>query len=110
MSSSFSRLAAVMVVGSVLLPGQQSVWFTPVPAGKHPVGYFGSADYMALFRPEAPWRQAAAKVRVFKVYADGLDALSDADLAKMLADLKRRKIALALEWPILTSRTCGNGI
>lgn len=65
---------------------------------------------MSLFSPTAPWQQAAARVQVFKVYGEGLDALSDADLTTLLADLKRRNIALGLEWPVLTSSICGNGI
>jgi hypothetical protein len=65
---------------------------------------------MSLFSPTAPWQQAASRVRVFKVYGDGVDALSDTDFRRLLADLKRRKIALALEWPVLVSSTCGNGI
>ncbi len=91
-----------------MLPAQQTVWFTPLPSAKNPVGYFGSTDYLSLFSPTAPWREAASHVQVFKLYA--IDTFSDADLSKLLADLRRRKIALAMEWPVLTSRTCGSGI
>jgi hypothetical protein len=109
-SRRLTGLAALIVATSVLLPAQQSVWFTPLPYTKHPVGFFGSPDYVSLFSPAAPWRQAASHVRVFKVYGEGVGALSDADLRKVLADLRRRQIALALEWPVLTSQTCGIGI
>jgi hypothetical protein len=91
-----------------LLPAQQTVWFTPLPSAKHPDGFFGATDYMALFNPAAPWRQASSHVAVFKIY--GVDNFSDADLTRILAGLRRRKIALALEWPVLTSQTCGGGI
>src|ERR1022692_468946 len=106
----FTRFAALIVATSILLPAQQTVWFTPLPASTHPVGYFGSTDYLRLFSPTAPWQQAASRVQVFKVYGDGVDALSDPDLRNLLADLKRRHIALALEWPVLSSSTCGTGI
>jgi hypothetical protein len=106
----FTRLAVLIVATSILLPAQQTVWFTPLPYTRHPVGSFGSPDYMSLFSPTAPWQKAASHVRVLKVYGDGVDTLSDADLRKLLADLRRRQIALALEWPVLTSQTCGGGI
>jgi hypothetical protein len=109
MSRHLTRLA-VLIVATGVLSRAQTVWFTPLPYTKHPDGSFGSPDYMNLFSPTAPWRQAASHVRVFKVYSEGVGALSDADLRKALADLKRRQIALALEWPVLTSQTCGNGI
>jgi len=109
-SRRLTRLAVLIAAAGVLLPAQQTVWFTPLPYAKHPDGSFGSHDYMNLFSPAAPWQKAASHVRVFKVYAEGVNALSDADLRKALADLKRRQIALALEFPVLTSPTCGIGI
>jgi hypothetical protein len=105
-----SKLVVLLLAAGISLQGQRNVWFTPVPAGSHPVGFFGSTDYMKLFSPDAPWQQAASRVQVFKVYADGLADLSDAELRTLIAGLKRRKIALALEWPVLTSRSCGQGI
>ncbi len=110
LSRSLAIFAALIVTAGVLLPAQQTVWFTPVPYASHPVGFFGSTDYMGLFRPTAPWQQAASRVQVFKVYSDGVEGLSDADLRKLLANLKRRNIALALEWPVLSPSTCGDGI
>src|ERR1035438_9403314 len=104
------RLSTLIIAAGVLLPAQQTVWFTPLPYTTHPVGLFGSIDYLSLFSPAAPWQQAASHVQVFKLYGDGVDSLSDADLSNLLADLKRRNIALALEWPVLSSSTCGAGI
>src|SRR5579872_3327633 len=105
---SFIRVAALMVATGVLLPAQQTVWFTPLSYGSHPVGTFGSTDYVNLFSPTAPWQQAASKVQIFKIY--GVDNLTDAELTNMLANLKQRNMALALEWPVLNSSTCGAGI
>jgi hypothetical protein len=103
-----TRFTALILASGSLLSAQQTTWFTPLPSARHPVGFFGSTDYLGLFSPTAPWRQAASHVQVFKVY--GVDTFSDADLAVLLAGLKRRKIALAMEWPVLSSTTCGTGI
>src|SRR5689334_3979504 len=84
MLRSFVRLAAVCATAVTLLPAQQTVWFTPLPSAKHPVGFFGSVDYMSLFSPSAPWKRAASHVQVFKLY--GLDSFSDADLTRIFAD------------------------
>ncbi len=108
LSRPLTRLAALIVATGGLLPAQQTVWFTPVPFANHPVGFFGSTDYLSLFSPTAPWQQAASHVQVFKIY--GVDDFSDTDLTNLLTDLKRRNIALALEWPVLSSSTCGAGI
>jgi hypothetical protein len=108
MPGPLTRVAALILGGGGLLPAQQTTWFTPLPSAQHPVGFFGATDYLSLFNPTASWQQAASHVQVFKVY--GVDNFSDADLVKLLAGLKRRKIALAMEWPVLTSGTCGNGI
>ncbi|HEX3745596.1 MAG TPA: hypothetical protein VHW09_16755 [Bryobacteraceae bacterium] len=104
----FTKVSALLFATSVFLPAQQTVWFTPLPAALHPDGYFGSTDYLTLFSPTAPWQQAAAHVQVFKIY--GVDDFSDTELTTLLTNLKQRNIALALEWPVLTSSTCGLGI
>ncbi len=110
MSRFLTRFAALIISTGALLTAQQTVWFTPVPYASHPVGFFGSTDYLSLFSPSAPWQQAASRVQVFKLYADGVEATSDADLTNLMADLERRNIALAIEWPVLSPSTCGNGI
>jgi hypothetical protein len=63
---------------------------------------------LSLFSAAAPWTTAASHIGVFKLYTFELDLLSDADLSNLLADLKRRHIALALEWPALTPDGCGS--
>lgn len=103
-----TRLSTLLFATSVFLPAQQAVWFTPLPAALHPDGYFGATDYMSLFSPTAPWQQAASHVQVLKLY--GVSNFSDTDLTTLLTNLKQRNIALALEWPVLTSSTCGIGI
>src|SRR5579863_1761146 len=39
----------------------QQIWFAP------PSGPRGVPDYMALFRPDAPWQQAASHVQAFEI-------------------------------------------
>jgi hypothetical protein len=83
-------------------------WFAPRPNLEH--SNYGSVDVVALFSPTAPWANAASHIQVFKLYTFELDLFTDADLANLFADLKRRHIAVALEWPGLTPDGCGFGI
>ncbi len=57
---------------------------------------------MDLFAPDAPWPNAAAHIKVFKIYNSVLASYSNEELKRMFADLKRRQIALALEFGPLT--------
>jgi hypothetical protein len=83
-------------------------WFAPRPNLEHE--NYGSVDVVALFSPTAPWATAASHIQVFKLYTFEVDLFADADLTNLFADLKRRHIALALEWPGLTPDGCGFGI
>ena len=84
------------------------VWFTPRDNLARPGFYAGSPDFMDLFRPNAPWTQAASHVQVFKIYPQFVLSASDADLRTVIVGLQQRNIALALEFGLLTNRTlCG---
>ena len=96
-----SRQAQVTL--PVYLP--PTVWFAPDDSEFH-----GAADYLELFTPNAAWSQAAAHVRVFKLYTQMILTLSDAQLTGIFADLKRRHIAMAVEFGPLTPKGCGIGI
>jgi hypothetical protein len=102
------KISAFILATGILLPAQQTVWFTPLPHSTQPTGVVGSTDYLSLFSPTAPWQMAASHVQVFKIY--GVSDFSDSDLTNIIANLKSRNIALALEWPVLSSSTCGAGI
>ncbi len=66
---------------------------------------------MDLFVENALWANAAGHVHVFKMYPQWMDGASDTQLAKIVADLNRRGIAIALETPSLTqTQTCGQGV
>jgi hypothetical protein len=99
-------LACALMAGCTYAAASDSaptIWFAPLDSIYRPwQGYSGSADYMDLFAPDAPWPNAAAHVKVFKIYVTLLTSYSDQELKRMFADLKRRQIALALEFAALT--------
>jgi hypothetical protein len=88
-----------MTVSVAVFP-PPTVWFAPIWDNTR-VPPYGASDYFALFSPNAPWAKAAAHVSVFKLYAHMLDIYDDATLKNMLGDLRRRHIALAIEWGAL---------
>jgi hypothetical protein len=57
---------------------------------------------MDLFSADAPWSNAAAHVKVFKVYGTLLTTFTLEERRRIFTDLKRRGIALALEFGPLT--------
>lgn len=67
---------------------------------------------MVLFRRSANWRHAARQLRVFKLYESWLQlpVATPSRLRRIMADLKRRHIALAVEGLGLTARDCGAGV
>jgi hypothetical protein len=102
-----SGIGAILLIVSIVAAGCQSttppsrgstsaspritgsrIWFAPLPANRSPAGtvlvpQHGSVDYDYLFTPGAPWTRAAARVQVFKLYAQFLEyAASDSELRK----------------------------
>jgi hypothetical protein len=68
------------------------------------------ADFMDLFKPDAPWQQSAAKVAVFKISMQFASRASDSDLMTLIDDLRHRGIKLAIEMGMLRNdRGCGKG-
>ena len=71
------------------------------------------ADYMDLFKPDAPWKKAASELAVFKFGTRFVLHADDAELKAVIDDLKRRHIAFAVELGVLESGgpgTCGYGV
>lgn len=71
------------------------------------------ADYMDLFKPDAPWEKAASGLAVFKVGTRFVLHADDPELKTVIDDLKRRHIAFAVELGVLESGgpgTCGYGV
>jgi len=81
-------------------------WFAPFPYHTPPDP--GVVDFFALFDAGAPWDAAAAHIQVFKMY-EQIMAFPDSSLRVMFADLRRRHIALALEFGPLLVGACGGG-
>ena len=121
------RAALLAVLALALVAGASSaaptatpkplVWFAPLP-GNWPVGagdpnyaWGGSTDYMGLFKPKAPWRKAASRVRIFKLYSDWMWIMTPSQLRRLVSDLKRRHIELAVEvGALVATEECGQGV
>ena len=69
------------------------------------------ADYMDLFRPDAPWTRAASELKAFEIGTQFGLYSTDVQLRSVIDDLKRRHIRLAVELGVLTAHDrCGRGI
>lgn len=68
------------------------------------------ADYMDIFKPDAPWSTAASGLTAFKISTQLALRGTDEQLQTVLVGLKSRHIALAIELGVLvTSDRCGKG-
>jgi hypothetical protein len=118
-----ARLIAVVRAFAASPVGKpQMVWFAPMdPATRTWANNrAGAADYMNLFEQTAPWANSARHVNVFKLYSNVFlqpelpNSLTDDQLRTLLADLKRRQIALAVEYGPLSEEepgaACGIGV
>jgi len=88
-------------------------WFGPLPPLPQYPGrlFIGSEDFMQLFEPDAPWITAADQIQVFKLYGEWVsNHPADAQLKKVIADLNRRGLAIAIETGPLDPEGCGEGI
>ncbi len=106
-----SRLVQHAQVPATALP---AVWFAPLPPldtfAARP--YVGSPDFMQLFTKKAAWPNAARHVSVFKLYGEWVASwAARAQLQRVVTDLKRRHIALAVEaGPLDATTECGQGV
>jgi Fe-S cluster biogenesis protein NfuA len=72
----------------------RDIWLAPQGL---PPPLKGAVDYEALFKPDAPWKAAAAHTKVFKLYSSYVVQTPLAQISAMVADLSRRGIPIALE-------------
>ncbi len=90
------------------------LWFGPLPPLQVTAGrsFTGSLDFMDLFKPDAPWQNAASHVQVFKLFGEWVSQdATDVQLQQVFADLKRRGIAVDVdEGPLTPSSDCGSGV
>jgi hypothetical protein len=89
------------------------VWFAPLPPLPVVPGrpYTGSEDFLDLFAREAPWREAASQVQVFKLYGEWVGFASDSDLLRAVRGIRQRGLGLAVEaGPLDPPPECGQGV
>jgi len=89
-----------------------AIWFQPQPPGVNgPFGHVGSTDFLALFRPDAPWQQVLVRTQAFGFTASWLYSASSQVLQPIVAFLNAHKIGIEIEAPALQARsTCGSGV
>lgn len=88
------------------------IWLAPLDPIVRPFNHTqGPSDFFELFLPSAPWSVTAAHVNVFKLYPQLIALGSEADLSRAFQDLRRRGIAVALEFGAMTdTAVCGRGV
>jgi hypothetical protein len=88
-----------------------AIWFGGVdPVVQQDRHTNAPADYMDLFKPDAPWSDAAAAVKVFKISTQLVLRGTDEQLQAVIEGLRSRHIALAIELGVLVySDRCGRG-
>ncbi len=108
-SGSAARCAA-LAKSTAVTP---QVWFAPLPPMPIREGrpYIGSTDFAALFAGNAAWQRVAGRTQVFKLYGEWVGGTAtDADLRRVVAGLKARQIAIAIEAGPLVASGCGDGV
>jgi hypothetical protein len=103
-------LAAALAIQAGAVPAETQYWFAPLPPMPERPGrqYIGSDDFMDLFSPDAPWQNAARRIQVFKLYGEWvLTTATDEQLRQVVADLRRRGLALAVDGGPLKPGECG---
>ena len=76
----------------------QEIWFSP----RSGPGY--AEEFYRLFESGAPWQNAASQVKAFELSIQLETGASDEELKKVIAGLRERHIALALDMLPLTGR------
>jgi len=93
------------------------VWLgggNPLAAPKPGASGTPRADFFQMFDPAAPWHRAAEGIKVMKLPPALVLSADKATLSRIVSDLDRRHIALAVEFGWLHSPhddlSCGRGI
>jgi len=87
---------ATLLFGQGSVAFGQSIWFAP-RAPYPPAKIQGAPDFLDLFRTNAPWDTVSPHIKVIKLPTQFLTWVPDEQLAAIVADLRRRGIALAVE-------------
>ena len=82
------------------------------PAAQQAKHLDAPADYMDLFKPDAPWSQAASGLTAFKIGTRFALHGDETQVRAVIDDLKRRHIGLAIEQGVLGAEPgqCGQGV
>ena len=101
-------LAAMLPVSSA---GAQTFWFAPQdPIVVQQAKQTDPADYMDLFKPEAPWKEGATELSVFAVSTQFVLYASDDMLRTVFNGVKERHVKTAVEiGTVVRLDTCGLG-
>ncbi len=73
----------------------REIWLAPQGINHPPV------DFAALFQPDAPWKEAASHVNVFKLSTPFVLQATPEQIDAVVSDLNRRGIAIALETGVI---------
>jgi hypothetical protein len=109
LSRGFAALLAMAFAGSA---SAGEIWLAP-QASVPPTPLNRAADFIDMFEPNAPWKEAASPVAVFKLYGSYLARADQSEVDRIVADLKRRHIAIGLETGVMnvgsknTNPPCG---
>lgn len=76
----------------------REIWLSP--QGLDPTRQ-SAVDFAELFKPDAPWKVAAAHTHAFKFYSGYLLHAPQAEIDAEVADLNRRGIAIAIETGVM---------
>jgi hypothetical protein len=89
-----------------------AIWFQPQPPGTNgTLGRTGSADYLSLFQPNAPWPRVMAHIQAVGLDASWIYSVSNQVLRSVVAFLSAHNIRIEIEAPALQAQsTCGSGI
>jgi hypothetical protein len=100
-----------MLLGSAHPACAVQIWMSATEPVWREIHGWPANDYLALFQPNAQWTESSAHVKVFELSKKFIDLTAEADLRRVLQDLERRGIAIAMQGtPLLASKTCGLGV
>jgi hypothetical protein len=110
-------LLSIGLYGQAIAATAPAIWLAGVPPfARTKMFQETESDYLDLFRPDAPWSNAASHVQVFLTNGGLILRESDDVLKNVFADLKRRHMALAVEVGLLAGKdreghqACGVGV
>ena len=104
--------SAAAIAPAAPFTSSAAIWFQPQPpVADGRLGQVGSADYLDLFRPGAPWQRVMAHTQAVGFYAGWLYSASNKVLRPIVSFLNAHRIGIEIESPALQALpTCGSGI